>query len=251
MQLTEAQREQLADQGFIRIPGVIPRERVDAALRAINGSIGERGLPPDDLPVLRARSYCPELQREPVITDLFEATPFRSLAESVIGAGKVAPVSAGQIALRFPAPGPEREPHAHLDGMYTPTNGVKEGTIGNFTALGGVLLSDLPEPYWGNLAVWPGSHLRNARWFRERGPRSLLDGMPQVEMPRPTHLTGQAGDVVLCHYLVAHGIAGNHGPNVRYAIYFRLNHVDHERTKWESMTDPWLEWEGMERFRVA
>lgn len=251
MELTEAQRQELAENGFVRIPGVIPRDRVNAALRAINGSIGERGIPPEDLPVLRSRSYAPELQGEPVITDLFEATPFRALAESVIGAGRVAPVRGGQIALRFPAPGPARDPHAHIDGMYTPTNGVPKGTIGNFTALAGVVLSDVDEPFWGNLTVWPGSHLQHAEWFRERGPQSLLEGMPQVELRDPVQLTGKAGDVVLAHYLLAHGVAGNAGPHIRYGIYFRLNHVDHERTKWESMVDPWLEWEGMAAHRSA
>ena len=152
----------------------------------------------------------------------------------------------GQIALRFPGlQDPHGEPRPHIDGMYSPTNGVEKGTIGSFTALLAVLLSDLPEPYAGNFTVWPGSHAQNAAFFREHGPESLLNGMPAVTMRDPVQITGRAGDAVLAHYLLAHGVAPNASPHVRYAIFFRLTHVDHERQKWESMVDPWLQWEGV------
>jgi len=47
------------------------------------------------------------------------------------------------------------------------------------------------------------------------------------------------------HYMLGHGIAGNVSPNIRYALFFRLMHVDHDRYQWECMTDVWAEWEGM------
>ena len=31
----------------------------------------------------------------------------------------------------------------------------------------------------------------------------------------------------------------------RYAIFFRLSHVDHAEHRWDAMTDIWMEWEGM------
>jgi len=132
--------------------------------------------------------------------------------------------------------------------MYSPTNGVKEGTIGNFTALVSVLLSDVPEPNSGNFTVWPGTHRIFERYFQEYGPESLLKGMPQVPMPDPVQITGKAGDIVLVHYQIAHGVTPNASPNVRYAIFFRLSHVDHEANHWSCMTDIWLEWEGMREF---
>lgn len=101
------------------------------------------------------------------------------------------------------------------------------------------------EPYSGNLAVWPGTHRIYERYFREHGPESLLDGMPPVELPQPTQLMGHAGDVVLCHYQLAHGVAQNVSPHVRYAIYFRLHHVNHDMQWKEAMTDIWVEWAGM------
>ncbi len=129
--------------------------------------------------------------------------------------------------------------------MYSPTNGVPEGTIQNFTMLVGVLLSDLTEPYCGNFTVWPGTHHLYENYFREHTPQSLLNGMPPITLPEPLQVTGQAGDVFLVHYELAHSAAPNVSPHVRYAIFFRLTHVNHADRKWESMTDIWLEYEGM------
>lgn len=245
MELTHAQRQHMIEHGYVHVPGVVPRLMVDAALRAINHSVGE-GMNVADMPRLRAQSYCPELQRSPVITDLLNGTPAWQLAESLIGPGQIAPVGAGQIALRFPTlQDPPSAPRPHLDGMHTPTNGVPAGEIYSFTMLLGVMLSDLEGPYAGNLAVWPGTHQIYERYFQEHGPQALLDGMPTVSIPEPVQLTGKAGDIVLCHYELAHGVAPNVSPHPRYAIYFRLHHIDHAGQKWESMTNIWLEWDGL------
>ena len=217
MQLSYAQKQAIFEEGYVHVRGVVPRVMVNAALRAINSSLGE-GMNKEDLPRFRAQSYCPELQSTPVISDLVNKTPAWSLAESVIGEGKIKPVRGGQIALRFPTmqdpPGP---PGPHLDGMYSPNNGVPEGEIRNFTMLVGIVLSDVPEPFAGNLAIWPGTHRQFEQYFREYGPDALLQGMPKVEMPEPVQLTAHAGDIILCHYQLAHGITANVSPNPRYA----------------------------------
>ena len=245
MELTWEEKNELFERGFVKIPGVIPRAMVDGALRAINHSLGN-GMNVEDVPRMRSQSYCPEIQRTPVIADLYNETPARLLAESVIGSEKIRPVTGGQIALRFPIathPAPLAKPH--LDGMYSPMNGVPAGTIQNFTALLGVMLSDLPYPDSGNLSVWPGTHRMFEQYFREHTPQSLLEGMPPIPMPDPEQITGEAGDIVIAHYMLAHGVTPNGSPNVRYAIYFRLTHVNHDMQKWESMTDIWQEWDGM------
>jgi len=246
MELTNEQKREFYDRGFLKLPGIVPQELVLRARRAINAYIGEKGIEPAELPTYRAQSYCPGLGREPFITDLYNASPIKDVAEQMIGAGQVKPVGGGQIALRFPSMDEEpRVPRPHIDGMYTPTNGVKEGTIANFTALVGVFLSDLPEPFAGNFTVWPGTHRLYEAYFREQGPQALLKGMPPVELPEPEQFTGRAGDAALVHYALGHGIAGNVSANIRYAIFFRLMHVDHEKYHWECMTDIWKEWGGM------
>ena len=246
--LTDAQKEFFKQNGYVKLPQIVPQNLVETARRAINADIGQNGLNPDDLPTMRSQTYCRDLTKQAPITDLYNASPLKNIAESLIGASKVRPVGGGQIALRFPAADLEaapRPPGPHLDGMYSPNNGMKEGTIGNFTALLGVFLSDLPREFMGNFTVWPGTHTLYEKYFQEHGPQSLLNGMPPVEMPAPQQFLGQSGDAALVHYQLAHGIAMNLSPNIRYAIFFRLFHVDHDQNKWECMTDIWKEWEGM------
>jgi len=109
----------------------------------------------------------------------------------------------------------------------------------------GVALSDVSEPFAGNLTVWPRTHHLYEQYFREHGPEALLQGMPPVTLPEPVHLTAKTGDVMLCHYELAHTAAPNASPHVRYAIYFRALHVDHDQQWKQAMTDIWMEWPGM------
>lgn len=245
MELTSVQKQAFYEQGFVKVESVVPHHLVNAALWAINHSIGQ-GMNVEEMTRFRDRSFCSELVNAPVIFDLLYQSPAWVLAESLIGVGKIQPVSKSQIALRFP----ERQNDLalvlpHLDGMHTPTNGVPEGTIKNFTMLVGVLLSDLNSTNSGNFTVWSGTHHLYEQYFREHGARSLLHGMPDVSLPKPEQITGHSGDIVLCHYQLAHGVAPNFSPHIRYAIFFRLSHVAEEAHKWETMTDIWLEWEGM------
>lgn len=249
MELSYTQKLELYRRGFVQVPGVVPQVMVDAALRAINHSFGE-GMDPALLNKFRSQSYCPELQQQPVITNLYNQSPARDLAASAVGPLK--PVGSGQIAVRFPSLlDPPEEPRGHLDGMHSPHNGVPKGEIRNFTMLLGVMLSEVKTPFAGNLTVWPGSHQVYEQYFRSRGPEALLDGMPPVDLAPPVQLLAQPGDVVLVHYQVKHGAAPNVSPHPRYAIYFRLSHVDHEQRRREVMQDIWLEWEGMTQVAAA
>jgi hypothetical protein len=244
--LTPAEERALVDEGYLLAPGLVPRDRVHAALKAINHSLGEQGLAKDALWTLRAQTFCPELVSAPPIVDLYGATGVKDLAEAAIGVGKVRAPTTGQIALRFPqtieAP---RAPFPHIDGMPGPLNGVTPNTIYHFTALAAVFLSDVELPFWGNFTVWPGTHRALARRFAERGTGELLTGFPPIEMPPPRQLTVRAGDALLAHYLLAHGAAANVGPHVRYAVFFRLFHRDHDRDSTLPMTAAWHEWEGL------
>ncbi|GMA60393.1 phytanoyl-CoA dioxygenase family protein [Alicyclobacillus fastidiosus] len=246
MNLTYAQKKAFYENGFIKIPGVVPQIMVDSALKAINHSIGE-GLSAEDMVIMRAQSYCKELVHEPVITDLFNKTAAWELSESLLGQGHVPAVSGGQIALRFPGlQDPPHKPGSHLDGMYTPTNGVPQGTIQNFTMLVGVYLNSVRLENAGNLTVWPGTHHTFEEYFREHGAEALLEGMPKVDMPDPVQITVEPGDVVFAHYQLAHGTAPNISPNVRYAIYFRLTHTDFDRSQWQApMRNIWMHYPGI------
>lgn len=244
MQLNLRQKQDFYDKGYVAVPGVVPPLMIEEALRAINHSVGQ-GMDVADMTKFRVQSYCPEQQGAPPIKDLLLKTPAWDLAESLIGAGRIKPPGGGQIALRFPSRDEPGKARPHLDGMHSPTNGVPAGTIGNFTMLLGVFLSDVPQPLMGNFTVWPGTHHLYEQYFREHGPQSLLNGLPPVEMPEPEAILGRAGDVVLVHYQLAHSVGPNVSPQVRYTVFFRLSHVEHDALHWECMTDIWREWEGI------
>jgi len=242
--LTAPERDSLRERGSVVLAGLVPRERVQAALRAINASIG-RGLRPEDVPRFRATSFCPELQKADVILDLFRDTPASDAAASLLGPQGLERVTTGQIALSFPEEKGTRSPHPHLDGLYTPDNGVPAGSVLSFTMLAGIVLSDVTTPGGGNLITWPGSHRLLETYFRERGPKSLLTGMPGIDLGEPEPVLARAGDVILCHYQLAHAAGPNTSPHVRYAVYFRLKRKGHDRQKWECLTDVWREWPGI------
>jgi hypothetical protein len=246
MELSEAQKQLFYRDGFLQLPAIVSQELVDEAKKAINASLGSEGIDPAKLPTYRQQTYCPELTGRPPITNLLYHSPLWSIAESMIGKGQIKPVSHGQIALRFPSMQPARTPTPHLDGMYTPDNGVAAGTIGNFTALIGIFLSDIPHSFMGNFTAWPGTHRLYENYFRTHTPQSLLEGMPRIDLPEEQQIIAQAGDAVLCHYQLGHGIAGNASASIRYGIFFRLWHTRHDEFHWECMTDIWKEWAGMQ-----
>ena len=95
MQLTYAQKLEFYRKGYVRIPGVVPVVMVDAAVKAINHSFGN-GIDPEKMITFQAQSFCPELRQASEIIDLYNRTPVRPLAESMIGEGKVDQVSRGR-----------------------------------------------------------------------------------------------------------------------------------------------------------
>lgn len=253
MQLNETQKAEIFESGYTILRGAVEPPAAHAALRTINVSLGQRGMHPDDLPTLRSQTYCAEVTSTPYITDLFNASDLFPACESILGKGNVPLQGSGQIALRFPSgfnANPKISP-PHLDGLYAPHNGVPPGMIGNFTVLCGVLLSDVPEPFMGNFSAWPGTHRAFEKYFQERGTEKFLDGVPPIELPQPQQFTGRAGDAILCHYQVGHGIAANISPFIRYAVFFRIHHPDHDSHRQEVLADIWRDWPGMQELVEA
>ena len=243
MELTQVQKNELIENGFVIIPQAVPQLMTDRALRAINKSLGE-GIDPAQLPKMRAQSYCPELGDDPVVVDLFQKTPLQDLTESLLGEGN-AQSNHAQIALRFPiAQDPPRAPGWHIDGIPTATNGVAPGALASFTMLVSVLLSDVPHENMGNFTVWPGSHRVLETYCREHGADSILTERPKLEMA-PQQIIGRKGDAVICHFQLGHGIAPNVSPHIRYALFFRMKHPQHESRKAETLSNLWLEWPGI------
>jgi ectoine hydroxylase-related dioxygenase (phytanoyl-CoA dioxygenase family) len=183
-----------------------------------------------------------------ILMDIFLKTPAYSIAESCIGNKKLKNIHEAQIALRFPISAEKPLPlEPHIDGFYYPLNDVEEGKIFSFTALAGVYLNDVNEEWAGNFTVWPGSHLLLDRYFQIHTPDPALGGRVPIDLPEPLQIKAKAGDLIFCHYLLAHAAAINISPNIRYALFFRIEHSDHDNNKISSMKNIWLEWEGFKK----
>lgn len=163
--------------------------------------------------------------------------------DQVIGFGRLG-YDGGQIALRKAGNASRREPpEPHIDGLPTPFNGVPYTVlVSNFTALIGIYLSPVRTEFAGNFTVWPGSHHVLETHCRRHGPEAFLGGMPRISLGAPVQLMNEPGDVVLCHYELAHTAAVNLAAIDRYAVYFRLWLNDMEGRRWHFMTHIWDGW---------
>lgn len=170
------------------------------------------------------QSFCPALLGTPSITNLVFNAAIRQKVEELLEPNAVT-CDDGQIAIRQAHNSAFRHaPVPHIDGIPTPLNGMVGLEIKPFTLLLGVFLSDVRANFSGNFTVWPGSHRLMENYFRERGVRARDEGMPQIPFGMPQQLLCQSGDVVLCHYSLAHAAAVNTSDFDRLAVFFRLTH---------------------------
>jgi hypothetical protein len=101
---------------------------------------------------------------------------------------------------------------------------------------------------WGNFTVWPGTPNLFADYYNERTDeqlqqeaeaRVLKTGIPPIELPEPVQITASAGDLILVHYGVAHAVAPNVSPYVRYALFYRFGWNVNRNSPYEVMRQPW------------
>lgn len=116
-----------------------------------------------------------------------------------------------------------------------------------------MVLQDITGPFCGNLVVYPGSHAILADHFRQH-PEALTrmeqEGdkvFPKLAFPPAKQVTARAGDITLCHYMLAHNVAANSSPDVRYLVYFRLHTKEHVPGTYrrETLTNLWGDWRGL------
>lgn len=240
--------------GYVVLRGVVDVEQIARALRAVNNWF-VNGFEASKLAVYAERTYAPELTRSPALVGLCVDSPVLDAANAMVGQ-ELIPPDAAQIALRFPAALDEDVPSTpsggHIDGLPSPHNGVPgDGQVYAFTILAAVFLSAVPEGCHGNFTVWPGTHLAMARWFRHHGTTVDDAAVVYAESARlaasatPVTVAAQPGDVVLAHHLLVHTVAPHAGPDIRYAVFFRLRVLPWDEREDRVLIDPWHEYVGV------
>lgn len=237
-----------ARDGYVVIRGLVPSEEIDVIRSRI-----DREIAADEsigaLPRYAASSFCPRLRNDPDLT-----AAFRHLAPAAHRLlGVDVPATFVQIALRYPEHRTAAEHRFHIDGFPAANNGVDPGSIYRHTLLAGIFLSTVDRDDAGGLMLWPGSHRRLATAIAALDPKRFLDDgnladlmtkIEAIDLGEPQQLHVEPGDAVLVHHLVAHAGAPNLRLQVRYALYCRLQHPDHDPADPRSLVDPdrWFTW---------
>jgi len=273
--LQDSDRQQFLDCGFVLLPNIVSQELRTKALHAINKSLGR-------IPITnRNTTSCPELVSAEPLLNLFHASGCASLTSKLLAPGFYPPPLCF-INLQYPGDGcvdeqqptdpegwhlmPEREPsplphwqsYWKIDGLPAPANGPNDENhfVRNYSLLVAVFLSDVDLDNHGNVTLWPGSHLGIQAMLRARGGALAALNSGKIDRPVihnnqlesvPQQLSVKAGDVLLCHYQVAHTHAPNLGPDIRYVVYFRV--YSHQHTpnsmRAEAMDNVFLDFEGL------
>ncbi len=251
--LSPAQKARLKRDGFVVLPKIVPADLTGAAVREINHRLGS-GEHPDKDAYADKKDYLSEYVSTPAVMSLTRGG-VRDAAESLLGAGRIEPLTQGQVVLRFPAEhdAVEYERLIHIDGLYSNKDGLYTNSKKplRYSLCAGVFLSDTPKPDMGNLTVYPGTHRLIAQTIKNSGLGALKAGIERsLPLPPPVQVTGRTGDVVLFHFQLAHDKARNDSPHIRRIAYFRFWHLDawYDRSReylTKAMIDPWLEWPGM------
>jgi len=234
------------EKGYIVLRDAVPPEFVRDELRSINHQLGKPDCWVADGNPLNSGQL--KLRIEDPVPDVPARSPrLWSALNVLLGSGNVTFRPRDQVALRFPLPPgrghrvPDVKPGTvyHVDGM-----GLNR--LFPFTVLCGVALSDQSKPDCGNLHVFPGSHLNEEvhRYYVESVADTSLgvNDPSKPDLGESVQVLLRPGDVVLAHQLMAHRVGINTSEHIRYQLYFRVHHKDHEKLKWQVRKNPWVEY---------
>jgi len=232
------------DHGLLQVTQVVPPPLVNKALVLINKKLGEPG-------ALEYNEHGQAVFNNSLgghedILNLLYASPAYTLAQRLMGRGKVNKPCHAQIALRFPE---DRDPPREVYGHSWHVDGMEKEAHSSFTLLFGITLSDCLEDWAGNFTVFPGSHKINLEDLRTairagKLPSSIMHDNKR-SFAGALQVKARSGDIVMAHHKLAHKGGDNCSPHIRYQIYFRLCHVDHEKMLDACLDDLFAEFEGV------
>lgn len=243
--LTDPEKAFFKENGYLIRTDLLTAEQVDAARDALWEGIEADRDDPDTWVNAGPRSPCPG--SHPAIRATVMETPVFDIAEELVGKDKLNPGGPGP-ALVYPSGDDQwtKPTQGHLDGYYTPTNGVAEGTVGLFHVGTTIYVEDI-EPHGGCFTIWPGTHRQAADYFRDHSLLSIQGGSSKdvFDLPEPVEVSGAAGTVCFWHGQLIHSGTKNCARNIRMALIARLSRKDLNDIRFESPDDMWQYYEGI------
>lgn len=221
--LTEAQRNDWAINGFIRLEGVFGPDEVEFFSNQIDGMRQKPGWEPTDLPrghygwVEEAGNQDPEafMDRRDILPfhdafiELIDRPEVFDLIVDIMGPYIL--LSMTQAIVR--AATPDFAGFTHTDGGEG-LRRIRVTETSRPLALKALyLLTDVTEPDSGNFTVFPGSHMRP--FPEDADPENL-----NPHTPGAVQLTGKAGDCFLFTHSLWHGPAPNLSNRARKTLLY-------------------------------
>jgi hypothetical protein len=243
--LTAEDKVFFKENGYLIKHGIVPEPLLDRAVDVIYENMPDVDRKDPSSWLKKGYRVVRCGQNDAVKATLYEAPVF-DIAEELVGKDRLVRGGAPAPQLNFPDPDQEwKPPHAHLDGYYTPTNGVPEGTVGMMTICTTLYAGGVGERV-GGFTVWPGTHRMWGEYFKTHAYLGLKGGGAPFDLGPGLVISGPPGTVVFWHYRLSHSASPNCGRNIRMALISRLRRKDMEDIMFETPDDIWTYWDGIE-----
>jgi hypothetical protein len=247
--LTPEQKTHFKENGCLIIRGALTPGQVQAAQDTLwEGIEADRN---DPKTWVEAGPRGPTSANHPAIRATVHESPLFAMMEEMVGQNQLNPGSAGP-ALVYPSSNKDWSlPECgHLDGYYTPTNGVPEGTVGYMTINVTIYVEDI-DSKGGCFTYWPGSHNVAYEFFKTRSLLSVQGGVssdvyPEGQCPQGHEFAGKAGDAIFWHGQLFHSGSKNINRTIRIALIGRFSRKDANDIRFETCDDQWANWEGID-----
>lgn len=244
--LTAADKAFFRENGYLIKHDVLSQAQIQAAQDALwSGIEADRN---DPATWINAGPRVPVPSSHPAIMATLHEAPVFAMAEEMVGIGQLNPNTGPGPHLVYPSDNPEWQlpKVGHLDGYYTPTNGVPEGTVGVWQICATIYVDEVRERGAG-FTIWPGTHRASTEYFKTHSLLSLKGGVPDghFPIPEPLEVTGPAGTVCFWHGQLLHSGSKNVTDHIRMALIARLARKDVNDILFDSPDDMWEHWEGM------
>ena len=247
--LTSADKAFFKENGYLVVKDALSEELVRNAQDALwEGIEADRE---DPQTWIGAGPRSPARGSHPAISATLHQSPLAAMMGELVGEDKLNlnPNNGPGPALVYPSgdePGAVPS-NGHLDGYYTPTNGVAEGTVGYSTINVTIYVEDI-EPGGGCFTLWPGSHRTAAEYFRNHSLLSIQGGSSRhrFDLGQGLEIAGPAGTACLWHGQLFHSGSKNCRRNIRMALIGRYARRDANDIRFETPEDMWTYWEGID-----